>query len=160
MPDAPMLARFALGPLTWDGHGWTRRRDVLVANDAWGEGIPPEPIGPGWVVWSCDQQHGEEPIDYELRLQVGGRDGICIEVGADEDGQPVYECVETFRNGVYRLDVAMDDVFAARPADRRSVSSMRADLFGALGRDGGRRRHAGKDWIENATLVLGMIERA
>lgn len=142
--------------LAWDGYAWTRHASGVSRSLLTNEPVEAVPIGPGWTVFSASQIHAEDaPTDEVLREAVL-RSGLCVEVRPDEDGQPVYRCVELWRNEVHVLDVPADDVKEARPADRGSVARHRKALFGALG--GQVRHRAGRAWMENAVLVLGAFD--
>lgn len=116
-------------PLWFDAKGkrWTRR-DRTAFDDGLGptgDQLPVEQIGAGWRVFSL-RQLGPEG-DGGL-----GRDGICVDVEADDDGERLYVCVAHWRNNVGRLPVVRDDVQEAVPASRRTILDLRRTVFRAM----------------------------
>lgn len=137
-------------PLRWDGVAWVRTPVPPGADEtATGDRLTPQPIGPGWRVHSL-RHHTAEGADGV------GRDGVCVDVTADDDGEAVYVCVAHWRNHVGRLDIAAGDVASATPPHRGHIRDLRRVVFRAMGdKPMGLVVLSDASWLAGAAVRLG-----
>lgn len=141
-----------LPPLRWNGVSW-QRTPVPPGADTTplGHTLAPQAIGPGWRVHSLSR-HTEEGAAGV------GRDGVCVDVTADDGGESVYVCVEHYRREVGRLDVPASDVASATPPRRGHISDLRRVVFRAMGdRPMGLVVRCEATWLAGAAVRLGEL---